>query len=53
MYLDTSFRKIDLENSLSVGDNLICMEVDFVQSEETYKNIANSRIFESEKNKEV
>lgn len=50
-YRDKSFRKIPLGDSLRVGENELRLSIHFTQRPETYKNIQNSLMFESEKNK--
>lgn len=50
-YRDKSFRKLEVTEAIAVGDNIIRLSVDFVQSKEVYENIKKSLIFESEKNK--
>ena len=51
IYADSAFRKLDMEGNIRTGVNIIRLEVWFAQSEQTYKNIKNSGLFESEKNK--
>ncbi len=50
-FRDFAFRKIDIAEYVKTGENEIIFECDFVQSQEVYQAIKNSRIFESEKNK--
>ena len=50
-HYDYSFKKIDIAGKLRTGDNEIILEVEFKQSAEVYKNIADAKIFESVKNK--
>ena len=50
-YIDKSFRKIDIKNSLNVGKNIITLECTFLQSQQFYKNLQNAWKFQSEKNK--
>ncbi len=52
-FRDSAFRMIDIRSYVIVGENKIELSVCFEQSEETYKNIKNAAIFESEKNKLV
>ncbi len=48
---DRTFKKLNIGGLLISGENTICMECDFAQSDEVYANIEKSKIFESEKNK--
>lgn len=50
-YHDPAFRLIDVKDLVSLGNNEICLACDFEQSKQVYKNMKNSLIFESEKNK--
>lgn len=50
-FVDKSFRKINIAGYTKIGDNVITLEIDFKQSDEVYKNIRKSLVFESEKNK--
>ncbi len=50
-FRDQSFRMLDIQKYAKVGENIIELEATIVQSEQTYKNIENAKIFESEKNK--
>lgn len=50
-FADKSFRMINIAGKFKTGENVIRMETDFRQSEQVYKNIENSKKFESEKNK--
>lgn len=52
-FRDASFRKIDIAKYVKLGENTISFDVDFVQSDDFYKNLKKSYIFESEKNKLV
>lgn len=48
---DRSFRKLNIGGMLKEGENEIVLECEFKQSENIYKCIEKSKIFESEKNK--
>lgn len=48
---DKSFRKLDISQYVSVGENVISVNVLFAQSDEVYENIEKGKQFESEKNK--
>ncbi len=50
-FRDKSFKTIDISSYIKQGENVISFDCDFVQSEETYQNLKNARVFESEKNK--
>lgn len=50
-FRDKSFQKLDISGMISLGENIISVEVDFEQSDVVYENIEKSKIFESEKNK--
>lgn len=50
-FRDKSFKKLDIAEYVTVGDNTIVFECDFMQSPEVYENLKKSWIFESEKNK--
>ncbi len=50
-YRDKSFRKIDISDAVTVGENQIKLSIHFTQSETVYENIKKSLQFESEKNK--
>lgn len=50
-FIDTSFRKLNIAEYLTVGENKIVLSVNFKQSPEIYENIEKSMHFESEKNK--
>jgi hypothetical protein len=50
-YWDTSFRQIDLENSLTPGRNEIVLQTRFTQPAAVYENLRRARVFEAEKNK--
>ena len=50
-YRDKSFEKADISGYFVKGTNIISMETEFLQSENTYKSLKNSKIFEGEKNK--
>lgn len=50
-FVDKSFRKISVAEYMQCGENTICFDCDFVQSEEFYENLRRSYVFESEKNK--
>ncbi len=52
-FRDISFRKIDISPYVTVGDNTISFDCDFIQSETVYENLARAAVFESEKNKLV
>ena len=50
-FVDKSFQKISVAEYMQCGENTICFDCDFVQSEEFYENLRRSYVFESEKNK--
>lgn len=50
-FRDTSFRKLDISKYVRIGKNTIETEVLFDQSEQTYANMRNAKVFESEMNK--
>ena len=50
-YHDIAFRLINIKELVTLGSNEIRLTCDFEQSAEVYKNMKNSLIFESEKNK--
>ncbi len=50
-FVDSSFRKIAIDKYFKEGKNEIILETTFKQSEEFYKNLEKSYLFESEKNK--
>jgi hypothetical protein len=52
-FRDSAFRMIDIRKYAVCGENVIEMSLRLEQSAETYKNIKNAAIFESEKNKLV
>lgn len=49
-FRDKAFKMIDIAEYAVKGENKITLETEFKQTEETYKNIADSMIFESVKN---
>lgn len=50
-FVDTSFRKLSLEEMLIKGKNIILFEITLDPDQETYENLEKSYKFESEKNK--
>ncbi len=50
-FRDKAFRMLDIAGHALIGENIIELSVRFEQSEETYANIKNAAVFESEKNK--
>ncbi len=50
-YRDKSFKKLEVTDAVTTGENVIRLSIDFVQSDEVYENIKKSLRFESEKNK--
>ncbi|MBQ3125104.1 MAG: hypothetical protein IJC09_06780 [Clostridia bacterium] len=50
-FRDKSFKTIDISGYIKQGENVISFDCDFAQSDKTYQNLRNARIFESEKNK--
>ena len=50
-FRDKAFRKIDITEYVTLGENTIELLVHFVESDVVYENLRKSRIFESEKNK--
>lgn len=50
-FADKAFRKLDIASYTKLGENKITVNVDFTQSEQVYRNIEKSKLFESEKNK--
>ena len=50
-FADRSFRKLDIAKYTVLGHNSIVVNVDFTQSEQVYRNLEKSKLFESEKNK--
>ncbi len=49
-FRDKAFRKLDIKEHVTVGENKIVFETDFDQSERVYRHLADSMIFESVKN---
>lgn len=50
-FRDKSFKKLDISRYIKKGENTISFDFTFTQSDEFYKNLRNSYIFEGEKNK--
>ena len=50
-FLDYTFPKLDISGYMTPGENRICMDCDFCQSEEFYENRRKAQQFESERNK--
>lgn len=50
-FRDASFRKLDISDYVSLGENVIETFVHFDQSPKTYENMKKAKIFESELNK--
>ncbi len=50
-YVDRSFRKIDVKDMLTIGENTITFECAFSQSQQFYENLRKAWKFRSEKNK--
>ena len=50
-FADKSFKKLSVAEYMQCGENTICFDCDFVQSDEFYENLKRSYVFESEKNK--
>lgn len=50
-YRDKSFKTLDISKHIIRGKNTISFDFTFIQSDEFYKNLRNSYIFEGEKNK--
>ncbi len=50
-FRDSSFRMLDIQKHVRIGENKIELSCRLDQSEKTYENIKNAAIFESEKNK--
>ena len=50
-FRDKSFKTLDIHDMVKEGDNIITFDCEFVQNGEFYKNLKNSWVFESEKNK--
>ncbi len=50
-FRDKSFKKIDITDYLTIGENIISFDCDFCQSEKFYESYKNAHIFETEKNK--
>ena len=50
-FIDPSFKKISIKDSVRIGMNTLKMKIPFVQREETYESIRKSAFFESERNK--
>ena len=50
-FRDSAFRRLDISRYVKLGENIIETEVLFDQSPQTYENMRNAKIFESEKNK--
>ena len=48
---DECFKTIDIYNYFTKGKNEICLSCDFVQSEDTYKMLAEIKYFEAVKNR--
>ena len=52
-FADKSFKKTDIAKYVTLGENIISFDCDFVQPEKFYEDRRKSFIFESEKNKLV
>ncbi len=50
-FIDASFKCVDIAKYVKPGINIIELTCDFVQSDEVYKNIRNSTLFEGVRNK--
>ena len=50
-FLDYTIQKLDISGYMTVGENRICMDCEFCQSEQFYENRRKAQIFESELNK--
>ena len=50
-FLDKSFKRLDMSEYVTAGENVISFDCDFVQSDKFYENLKKAQVFESEKNK--
>ncbi len=50
-FRDTAFRKLDITDYVTLGENEITLRVRFDQSPQVYENLRKAKIFESEMNK--
>lgn len=50
-FRDKSFKKIDIAKYITLGENTISFDCNFVQSDKFYETLKKAQIFETEKNK--
>lgn len=50
-FADHSFQKLDITGMLTEGENVIALETDFSQSQETYERVHRSYVASAERNK--